>query len=879
MRSIQWKNLAAGIAILGSMAATAVAEVEVVAIDFGMTPAENCGASPLYAGSFDGSSDFVPMTISACGSVESPTIDLGNGATFGFTDVTGWNNTDGVGPDAVQALTGDHFFSNWEGSGPVAFSVEGLDPTDIVILEFVDRRGGETALVTFEGIETLVSSDAEGEFTDVSGGGVTGASGYGGSFTGPDGSGEGNLAGARITIIRNDGGGGPCPGDFNGDGTVNGADFGDLLAVWGPCKGCPQDLDGDGTVGGADLGAFLAAWGDCPGGGGPVGACCLGEDCWAIGEADCAALGGSYAGDGTSCDDVTCEPPSKGICCEPGQVPGCIDASCANAVCVALPDCCDVLWDADCATLAIDLCNDCDGTTDFNRFAIDFGMAPGCGPSPVFTGTFDGTTGFVGMELTDCGVIESPTLDVGDGLVLQFVNASGWNNTDGFPANEVPALTGDHFFSSALGADDPVAFSVSGADPSDVLVLEFVDRRGAETALVTFEGVTTLVDREAEGRFTDVSQGGVTGQSTYSGSFTNAAGVGEGNLAGARITVIRSGGQVGGACCLGESCWTVGEAVCDALGGEYLGDGTSCRKLSCEQPAPGSCCEPGKLPDCEDLTCSYVVCLTLPDCCDVLWDADCAALAIEECNDCDGTTDVMVAAVDFGMAPAPSCGESPVFTGAFDGIDGFVGMQLLDCGTVESPELDLGDGVFFRFTNVSGWNNTDGVGPDSTQALTGDHFFYFANGADDPVSFTLSGVSPCATVILEFLDRRGGEAALVTFEGATTLVDAVPETGGEFTDVSGGGVTGAATYSGTFTGRDGVGEGNLAGARITIIPGDPSCEGDLCDGGIGDCGEPGDSAGCGCQPCEATVCAIDPVCCEVIWDDFCASLANTNCEP
>ena len=38
--------------------------------------------------------------------------------------------------------------------------------------------------------------------------------------------------------------------------------------------------------------------------------------------------------------------------------------------------------------------------------------------------------------------------------------------------------------------------SASGADPSDVLVLEFVDRRGAETALVTFEGVTTLVDRE-----------------------------------------------------------------------------------------------------------------------------------------------------------------------------------------------------------------------------------------------------------------------------------------------------------------------------------------------------------------------------------------------
>jgi hypothetical protein len=50
------------------------------------------------------------------------------------------------------------------------------------------------------------------------------------------------------------------PADFNGDGLVNGADLGSLLAVWGSCGGCPQDLDGDGVVGGADLGALLAVW-------------------------------------------------------------------------------------------------------------------------------------------------------------------------------------------------------------------------------------------------------------------------------------------------------------------------------------------------------------------------------------------------------------------------------------------------------------------------------------------------------------------------------------------------------------------------------------------------------------------------------------------
>lgn len=50
------------------------------------------------------------------------------------------------------------------------------------------------------------------------------------------------------------------PADFNGDGSVNGADLGSLIAAWGPCDGCPQDLTGDGQVDGADLGLLFAAW-------------------------------------------------------------------------------------------------------------------------------------------------------------------------------------------------------------------------------------------------------------------------------------------------------------------------------------------------------------------------------------------------------------------------------------------------------------------------------------------------------------------------------------------------------------------------------------------------------------------------------------------
>ena len=46
--------------------------------------------------------------------------------------------------------------------------------------------------------------------------------------------------------------------DLDGDGEVNGADLGLLLAGWN--QPGPTDLDGDGTTNGADLGLLLAAF-------------------------------------------------------------------------------------------------------------------------------------------------------------------------------------------------------------------------------------------------------------------------------------------------------------------------------------------------------------------------------------------------------------------------------------------------------------------------------------------------------------------------------------------------------------------------------------------------------------------------------------------
>lgn len=54
-----------------------------------------------------------------------------------------------------------------------------------------------------------------------------------------------------------------CPGDFNGDGLVDGGDIGALLSRWGKCNECPEDLNGDGLVDGGDAGLFLSYWGIC----------------------------------------------------------------------------------------------------------------------------------------------------------------------------------------------------------------------------------------------------------------------------------------------------------------------------------------------------------------------------------------------------------------------------------------------------------------------------------------------------------------------------------------------------------------------------------------------------------------------------------------
>ena len=57
----------------------------------------------------------------------------------------------------------------------------------------------------------------------------------------------------------------PCPGDVDGNGTIDFTDLLATLAAWGACDGCPEDTDGNDMVDFVDLLAVLSGWGPCDG--------------------------------------------------------------------------------------------------------------------------------------------------------------------------------------------------------------------------------------------------------------------------------------------------------------------------------------------------------------------------------------------------------------------------------------------------------------------------------------------------------------------------------------------------------------------------------------------------------------------------------------
>jgi len=176
-------------------------------------------------------------------------------------------NNDGNPADAVLLASRDvvvEVVNDFYATAPVVFSAYAIDPVLVSGSFFV---GVSAAGDTFPALLDLTVPRAERSFfVGLPGGDATDAfrtaspissDCMGGTF----------MIRANVNDVDNDGvpddcGGAPT-GDLNGDGIVDGADLGILLAAWGACPmrgACIADLYGDGAVDGADLGILLANW-------------------------------------------------------------------------------------------------------------------------------------------------------------------------------------------------------------------------------------------------------------------------------------------------------------------------------------------------------------------------------------------------------------------------------------------------------------------------------------------------------------------------------------------------------------------------------------------------------------------------------------------
>jgi agmatine deiminase len=173
------------------------------------------------------------------------------------------------------------------------------------------------AVTTINSVDLLLSTNGGDSFDHTIGSGISNSGEW--QWTVPD----LPSAQARVRVVVH---------DANGNSGFDQSDSNFAIVT----EAIVGDLNGDGVVDVADLLILFNNWGPCP-----YGACCLaGGGCTIESAADCAAIGGTYQGDGVSCGDVQCPLPPGQSCsghCGQQAPSGCW----CDELCCSYNDCCD----------------------------------------------------------------------------------------------------------------------------------------------------------------------------------------------------------------------------------------------------------------------------------------------------------------------------------------------------------------------------------------------------------------------------------------------------------------------------------------------------------------------------------------------------------
>ena len=287
------------------------------------------------------------------------------------------------------------------------------------------------------------------------------------------------------------------------------------------------------------------------------------------------------------------------------------------------------------------------------------------------------------------------------------------------------------------------------------------------------------------------------------------------------------------ACC--QAVCAVDDFCCDDTWDELCADLAIALCSSCEDAQAGPCLEANGSAGCDDVACCNLVCLTEPYCCETLWDGFCVAIAAELClpenPECAQATAVSAGDVirtnpgsGIAFAGGASCAANMFapatwfeFTAPDDGL-----LRVSTCGTHDLGGIDAG------LNTVLSLHLACPVLPQETNDVV----------CNDDID-----VGRCGTA--DQGDARDALVELAMAAGERILV--------------------RVSY-------DGV----LQGQRVAEVAFDFfACGGPT----AGSCYVANDSPACNDGACCDTVCAIDPFCCDTVWDAQCIGLAVDVCAP
>lgn len=684
----------------------------------------------------------------------------------------------------------------------------------------------------------------------------------------------------QVQLRMGPGCGGGCVGDLNADGRLNEIDLMvfDLYESTFPQNLC-ADLNDDGVVDKLDRGLLIniinTSGGSC-------------DPACGTGVRDCY----------TASDPLPPTDPAW-----PSTI-GCNDPDCCSRVCVVEPSCCDIVWDADCVTIASQYCvaeapdvrpdaGDCLCVHEFlgedpcsNRLLADVVCAinSDCrGQFDPVTQTFQGTWDQTCAELATFVIISQPGLQI-----------------RAFPSSALLAETGDieaqiEEVRALLCLINPIYCGQTGAvrfrtelreDCLDVLAqnypgcVEDYDVNGIWDAACA--QIADQLCRWPDPL--DIGAGDCLRVGTASG------------CSDAYCTSVVC--DLDPSCCNAEwdeNCVRLAGRLCllvpdpasgrpgvSVIGADQAGDLTG-TGFGCGSSAAGACCYENFSPYCDDAACCQLVCSFDYFCCDSRWDETCAKLATDGCALLEARCTCGFKLVEYGP-PGRSCFEArPVGaqwpTGCADG-ECCNSVCLIDPYCCEASwDQACADGASFVCiqTCEDAFGNEVPCYPACAEIISGSCYVEREEpGCDaprccqavcaiDPKCCDIAWEAPCVEFAIQYCNNCGD-----TYAGNCLVPSLTP-------------ACSDALCCNTICQVD---------SFCCDVQWDGACadEAQLTEecAGLQSCGEADGrscyfaslQAGCSDASCCGLICdEFDPWCCDVRWDEVCASQAFVFCNP